>query len=433
VGPHEEFLELCALATSGELTEEEQKKLDAHLAECAECRKAFQQFEAVAHRAIPSLAPELAPELTEETRETTSSPDPGEAAFFKRLRRKERRRGDEAPDDPTAPQGPDKKHNPFRSRLRRSEVWLPFAAGILLILTLGIVIFRGRTQSVEVARAGKGSAPTEKTSPEERRPVNPVVPVSGAANSGDHDKIVVGLRHDLEVQFAETTRLKAQLKALENRAQSSEAEKTGLALERDALAQKLQTEEASLARTQKELEVREEHDTNESARVAGLEAKVADLSHLLDERARTVDRQTVLLERDRDVRELMGARDLYIAEVYDVGRTGETQKPCGRVFLTKGKSLIFYAFDLDQQPGLKAGSSFQAWGQHGPDRSQAFNLGIFYEDNAAKKRWVVKSDDPKTLAQIDAVFVTVEPKGGSSKPSSKPLLFAYLKVEANHP
>ena len=39
----------------------------------------------------------------------------------------------------------------------------------------------------------------------------------------------------------------------------------------------------------------------------------------------------------------------------------------------------------------------------------------------------------QTLQQIDAVFVTVEPHGGSEKPSGKPLLFAYLKVNANHP
>ena len=68
-----------------------------------------------------------------------------------------------------------------------------------------------------------------------------------------------------------------------------------------------------------------------------------------------------------------------------------------------------------------------------PDRQHALNLGIFYEDNAAKKRWVLKLDDPRTLAQIDAVFVTVEPHGGSEKPSGKPLLFAYLRVDPNHP
>ena len=31
-GPHDEFLELCAVSTSGQLTEEEQKRLQEHLA-----------------------------------------------------------------------------------------------------------------------------------------------------------------------------------------------------------------------------------------------------------------------------------------------------------------------------------------------------------------------------------------------------------------
>jgi len=139
-----------------------------------------------------------------------------------------------------------------------------------------------------------------------------------------------------------------------------------------------------------------------------------------------------LLAHDRDIRELIGARDVHIAEVYDVARTGQTQKPYGRVFYTKGKSLIFYAYDLDQAQ-VKNANIFQAWGVRGPDRQQALNLGIFYEDDASKKRWILKFDDPKMLAQIDAVFVTVEPKIGGHKPSGKPLLFAYLSGNPNHP
>jgi hypothetical protein len=46
---------------------------------------------------------------------------------------------------------------------------------------------------------------------------------------------------------------------------------------------------------------------------------------------------------------------------------------------------------------------------------------------------VLKSDDPKVLSDIDAVFVTIEPHGGSNHPSGKPLLFAYLRIEPNHP
>ena len=72
----------------------------------------------------------------------------------------------------------------------------------------------------------------------------------------------------------------------------------------------------------------------------------------------------------------MGARDLYMAEVYDVARSEETRKPYGRIFYTKEKSLVFYAYDLDQQAGVESASTFQVWGRKGPDRDHAVNLGI---------------------------------------------------------
>jgi hypothetical protein len=64
---------------------------------------------------------------------------------------------------------------------------------------------------------------------------------------------------------------------------------------------------------------------------------------------------------------------------------------------------------------------------------QTLNRGIFYQDSAAKKRSVVKFDDPKALERIDGVFVTVEPNGGSRMPRGRPLLFAHLKIGPNHP
>ena len=59
--------------------------------------------------------------------------------------------------------------------------------------------------------------------------------------------------------------------------------------------------------------------------------------------------------------------------------------------------------------------------------------GTFYEDNPANKRWVLKANDSRSLADIDAVFVTVEPNGGSHHPSGQQLLFAYLGAGPNHP
>jgi hypothetical protein len=138
------------------------------------------------------------------------------------------------------------------------------------------------------------------------------------------------------------------------------------------------------------------------------------------------------LAHDRDIREVIGARELYMADVHDVSGKG-TAKTYGRVFYTKGKRLIFYAFDLDAVPGVQTASSFQAWGRRGPDRQEAHSLGVFNEDNVSKKRWVLKADDPRSLEDIDAIFVTVEPNGGSPHPSGKRLLFAYLQITPNHP
>jgi anti-sigma-K factor RskA len=60
------------------------------------------------------------------------------------------------------------------------------------------------------------------------------------------------------------------------------------------------------------------------------------------------------------------------------------------------------------------------------------NLRILFMDNESNRRWIMRFDDPKQLTEMDAVFVTVEPHGGSPKPT-KPFLYALLRKEANHP
>jgi hypothetical protein len=130
---------------------------------------------------------------------------------------------------------------------------------------------------------------------------------------------------------------------------------------------------------------------------------------------------------------MMGAQKLYIADVFDVDSHSRTRKTFGRIFYTNGKSLLFYAFDLDAQPDLKTASAFQAWGRTEAGEGRPLNLGIFYLDSETNRRWILRFDDPKRLAEIDAVFVTVEPRGGSKKPTGKPFLYASLRQEANHP
>ncbi len=241
------------------------------------------------------------------------------------------------------------------------------------------------------------------------------------------------LRQQLAQQLTEINALKAAKDRLEKDLRAGDTTKQDLTQQRSELTQKLDAALSASQGLQQKLDFLAQQSARDIARAKTLDAKVDDLNRLLRDREVALDQNDELLAHDRDIRDLMGARDLYIAEVYDVARTGETQKPYGRVFYTRGKSLIFYAYDLDQQTAAKTVNAFQAWGWRGPDQQKAVNLGVFYEDNASKKRWVLKCDDSETLAQIDGVFVTVEPDGGSQKPSGKSLLFAYLRADSNHP
>jgi hypothetical protein len=260
------------------------------------------------------------------------------------------------------------------------------------------------------------------------------------AKLADDDSAIKDLRQELAAQTEEIKHLRPSSDSGAVRPQSAGQPATSESAGNSRRDAELAAAQANLQQLQAKADALSQERENAAKRALVLEGKVEELTELarkreqaLDEQQAQISKQQELLDHDRDIRELMGARDLYIAEVHDVGGNGQTDKTYGRVFYTKGKSLIFYAYDLDQESGLKNASTFQAWGRRGVDKQQALSLGVFYEDNTNKKRWVLKFDDPKALASIDAVFVTVEPNGGSHHPSGKELLFAYLRVNPNHP
>jgi hypothetical protein len=436
IEPHDEFLELCAVATSGQLTSEERQKLREHLAACSSCREAMQQYEAVVSHAIPAMAAHEMPEHVEPG--PGWSMDKAEAALFERIAREDEA-SRPAQKDRAETQRPTDTPRvfPFAGAATWRRVWTLYAAAILLSVALGICAYQvGIRRGVSTAKLVPPPPPPN---------THPQLALEEQLSDAGHeraiartqieqrDRQIADLRRQLERQSAEMSEMRLAQERLERNFTAGEAGKQDLIQQRNELAQKFDAAQANAQVLQTKLDSLTQQSPQDATRAKALQAKVNDLTQQLHERDAAIDQQQQLLAHDRDIRELMGARDLYIAEVYDVARNGVTQKPYGRVFYTKGKSLIFYAYDLDQQPGLKNASTFQAWGRRGPDQKQAFNLGIFYIDSAAKKRWVLKFDDPKTLAQIDAVFVTVEPNGGSHKPSGKSLLFAYLRVDPNHP
>lgn len=433
-GPHDEFLELCAVSTSDELTEEEQKRLEEHLAVCPSCCEALRQYQSVVDQAIPSIAATEEPGKV--VQDHSWSQDRAEKALFDRLAREEKHPPNRTGNRNTSS---DFSHRilPTPSEATWRHVWMLYAASVLLFVALSFFAYRiGIRHGADTAKA----VPAQPSTP---APVQPSLEEQLSDAGHEHevalaeiarrDRMIADLRHQLERQSAQINQMKAAQGQLENDLRAGNASRQVLTQQRTELAQKLDSAQSNSQALQGKLDTLSQQSVQDTDSLKASEAKVNDLTRLLQQRETDLEQQDQLLAHDRDIRELMGARDLYIAEVYDVGGTGETKKPYGRVFYTRGKSLIFYAYDLDQQTELKRASAFQAWGRRGPDRQQSINLGIFYEDNASRKRWILKCDDPKTLAQIDAVFVTVEPNGGSHKPSSKPLLFAYLKVNPNHP
>lgn len=431
--PHDEFLELCALSTSGELTEAEQKKLDEHLLGCGTCREAVKQYESLVAHTVPAIAADQTP--------ADVDPGPGwsqqraEARFLNRLAEEENREKKRVGEPGNESSGESRRAIPFTGGSTWRNVWTMYAAGILLAIALGVSVYQvGMRRGVDTAKATLPPPVQQDLTPLEAQ-------VSDAAHDREialaqvaqRDRQIADLRRQMEKQSAELAHMKGAQDQLASDLRNSNAGKDDLAKRQSELEAKLAVAQGNVQTSQQKLDGLLKQSSDGQARVTELTATVNALTKELNDRSQALEQKDELLTKDRDIRELMGARDLHVAEVYDVARTGETQKPYGRVFFTEGKSLIFYAYDLDQEPEVKNASTFQAWGRRGPDWGHALPLGIFYQDNASKKRWVVKLDDPKTLAQIDAVFVTVEPHGGSHKPSGKPLLFAYLKSEPNHP
>jgi hypothetical protein len=435
---HEKYIELCAASTAGELSLGEEQELQEHLAVCASCRRVKHQYETTVEKTVPALADSLASPAPEP--DSDWSVERAEVAFFKRLPTDQN--SSSASPSGGANSEPAGRRFTYRpSQIPWAELWMPFAACVFLAIALGIVAYRSGVK--------RGTASTQQqaaTSKPSAESIEEQISDFGHERSqflrrlADDDKTI----NDFQRQVAEQTEEIKRLKAANRNAVA--ITRVGAQPSAD-ISSEIARRDAELAATQtnlQQLEARSDalsqqrEDTAKQAQA--LQAKVDELTQLARDREQALDqqqvvnaKQQVLLDHDRDIRELMGARDLYIAEVHDVAGTGETDKTYGRVFYTKGKSLIFYAYDLDQEADLKTASTFQAWGSRGIDRQQALSLGVFYEDNTSKKRWVLKFDDPKALATIDAVFVTAEPSGGSHHPSGKQLLFAYLRVNPNRP
>jgi anti-sigma factor RsiW len=425
---HQQFVELCAYYTSGSISDEQLKQLDAHLESCLDCRRALEEFQEIASMGLSSLAPDFA--APPKDSDTEVSEGRSQHRLLARI------------ENEISARRPNSSAEPAASRngagviglFRYARIVLPYAAAILLTASVGMYSYHlgaRRTRNISEPKLRQIQARADSLQSEAARLSDERKAVDSKLQ--ESDRRIEALRSEVNSRLEEIVSLKEQSRRLADVAERTEAKRVAAEQDRTNINRRLVETQGSLDAAKKALETARNERTVDLVQAADLQRRLNEASEILKDRDQIIQQQRDLLAYDRDIRDLIGARDLYVAEVNDVDRDAKTQTPFGRVFYTKGKSLIFYAYDLDKQPGLKRAAAFQAWGRRGADFEQALPLGILYLDSSSHRRWVLRLDDPKTIAKIDAVFVTVEPKGGSQKPSGKPLLFAYLKVAPNHP
>lgn len=413
---HQKFKELAALAQSGTLSISERLELDLHLRACTSCRQAYKEYALICNEGMDFLADVY------DHCDTTEAWDDGPA----REKVMARVRGNPRPNGEVLQM---KRISPMRHG-QTPSVRIAIAACVVVAVVIGAYKLGG---NVKLAKQSQG--------------MNVPSPVLDQKQSNE---LIASQRAKLEQLQTQASKSQLEIARLREALHVADARFGALTAanhhrdeqirqvteERDQLDSQLREAEKSYQLLQAELTtLRTEHDSL-VLRTASYQSKVEELYAETREQQHRIQDDEQYLASDRDIRELMGARKLYIADVFDVDSGSRTRKPFGRVFYTQNKSLIFYAFDLDRQPGVKTASAFQVWGQRDTasgEKNPAMNLGILYMDSESNRRWVLRLDDPKQLAEIDAVFVTVEPHGGSQKPTGKPFLYALLRKEANHP
>jgi hypothetical protein len=428
---HEKFKELCALASAGALRTDELAELEGHLGVCDECREVYAQYLILARDGFPALA-------------ACFSQDPGQGSWndaatrrklFARVGAAEELASSESRTLETVTQEPFAVLCRLGNVLERIPLKQVIGAALAACLLVAVGFVAHRLGNREQARSTQPQAFNEdrfQALEAEKKSLEELLSAERTKLSQLHVSSL-GKGREISKLRSESSVLVMHLKEISAANGAMEEQLRILSQQRDALSGQLRGAEQAYQSIQPELASLREYRQDALQRIDSLESRIGDLSVAnldYERKARNIEQ---LLASDRDIRELMGARNLYIADVFDVDSRSRMRKPFGRVFYTRGKSLIFYAFDLDLQPGISNASTFQGWGREGSGHEKALSLGIFYMDNASNHEWILRCNNPEQLAEIDSVFVTVEPSDRSKVPTGNPLLFALLRKEVNHP
>lgn len=415
---HERYRELSAAASVGEAAAEELAELEKHLSGCAACRQAYSDFLNLA--AYQYSQREGLEQLTSREVDRLIGSERMRARFL----------ANAAEEGVTIParEGVPQACVP-RIRQPRRLMWSATAkrvAAAAVVAAAMAVSFQAGQNYISRHQQSKGQAVTPST----------------VTTSREASARLKGLNAALEQQMqrlkADLKRSSQQLARTSNDLHTTTAEDTRLLSARDFSILQLQQELAdseAVAKAAREESARLQRQAAESqASFISDESKIRDLSDKLAEQTAALARDHQLMQNGRDIRDLMVARNLHIVDVFDTDPKGKTKPAFGRIFLTEGKSLVFYAYDLNEAKVQQADYHYRIWGAKEGQEDRARSLGIFYSDDKAQRRWVFKCDDPKILNEIDSVFVTLEPPGNdTTHPRGQRMMDAYLRGLPNHP
>lgn len=423
---HEHFEELCAAASLGQASGEELLELEQHVAECAACRQTYFDYlnvaahEFVAAKQDPTLSPQEAQECLNSELLTRR--------FFQRAEQEGIVFSSEID-----PQITLRAPLPFAFRRPRFLQATAAIAAALLLVTLvsrGYLHWRDSWNRHAIALE-----PQRNDAPKTETPVATadVAAHLSAANANlqlEVDRLHSALRKaDDQLTASETDRKTS----FEDRRQLS-SDRASLEKQLEQLQQELAKSQAAAASALEEARTQSRRADDTEATLIGDEVKLRNLEQGLRESSAELDQERQLLGLGRDVTDLMGARNLHIVDVVDTDGRGKARPAFGRIFFTEDKSLIFYAYDLNEAKMQKANYQYQVWAKKEGPNQPAQRLGIFYSDDQAQRRWVFKCDNPKLLREIDSVFVTFgRPDGNPSHPEGPSLMYAYLRGQPNHP
>ncbi len=422
---HEQYREICAAASIGQATPEELFDLEKHAAECQACQQAYFDYLHLAGAQFAEANEK--PLLSSEQAQESLNSELFTRRFFERAER-EGIQFSEAVGKEVQQLTP-----PPRSVTRRA-VWRVSVKAIAAALLVGVGLsggyFYGKRSEQRVAEA-----------------TNTFIGSTSNAATGidQHVAELTATNAKLEVEVgrlkAELAKASESLRATETNLHSTSADRENLVSDHAALEAQLKLVEQALAQSQLLATSAQQEAAKHDARAGELQAtlvsnnvKISNLTDELAEKSALLDKERQLLTLGHDVSDLMGARNLHIVDVADTDARGKTRPAFGRVFFTEGKSLVFYAYDLNEAKLEKANFQYRIWAKQEGGDKQVRNLGIFYSDDKTQRRWVFKCNDRKVLSVIDSVFVTLEPTDSDpSHPKGQNLMYAYLRGQPNHP